>query len=228
MYSYNNNCKNITMTIFLFILLIILMILVSSVKFKIYFSQLGLEYYYKIDIYYFINICSLDKNDIKKMAKNEKIKKIYENKFKKEGENTKDIIKGFLKKPSKKAKRIISYINIEKLIINIKIGLIDILPTIFAIPILSTIISFLMKIILNNTDIRKYMNNTHCRRKNKRNYVFYITPIYNKAYMETKISCIIKIKIAHIIYIIFCFLMIEGGKKDGRTSNRRAYEYCNE
>ena len=61
------------------------------------------------------------------------------------------------------------------------------------------------------------------------NYYWKIIPMYeNKNYLNVTLDCIISIKLIHIIYTIYKNLLRKKGGKNGRTSNRRAYDYSDE
>lgn len=63
----------------------------------------------------------------------------------------------------------------------------------------------------------------------EKNYYYKIDPIYHKGnYYKIKLDCIIRLKMVHIIYIIYVILKKRRGRKNARTSNRRPYEYSYE
>lgn len=99
---------------------------------------------------------------------------------------------------------------LEEIDLKVIISLLEVLPTILAIPILSTIIS----IIIEKT-AKKY---------EKEKYKYSVTPTYNLNLMvKMELKCIISIKIVHIIEVIYMMLKKEVEKNDERTSNRRTY-----
>ena len=104
------------------------------------------------------------------------------------------------------------FFKIEKIDINTKLGLIDIFPTIYGIPLISTFYAFLFNYLKISFD---------------ENHRFNVRAVYNKLEISSKLSCILSIKIAHIIYIII-LLKCERSKKYGQSSNRRTNEYCYE
>ncbi len=116
------------------------------------------------------------------------------------------------KKNSSNIKFILKYLNIEKLIIEFYSGLISIMPSVLSIPIISIIISSIYTFLNVNYD---------------KNHYFKVKPIYNNLKISTKIHCIVSMKIAHIIYILFK-LSFERGERNGKSSNRRFNEYCYE
>lgn len=106
-------------------------------------------------------------------------------------------------------------IRIDKLNLKLEIGTIDVILTSAIIAILASVIG----IILANV-IKKY-------EKEKYNYKIY--PIYqNKNLIKLNLNCIIKVKMVHIIYIIYLLVMKRRVEKNERTSNRRSYDYSYE
>lgn len=60
----------------------------------------------------------------------------------------------------------------------------------------------------------------------KENKFYYkINPVYNKNMYKIELDCIIRVKMVHIISVIYMVLKKKGEKKNERTSNRRSYEY---
>jgi hypothetical protein len=53
---------------------------------------------------------------------------------------------------------------------------------------------------------------------------------FSRIVFDANISCIFNIRMGHIIKVVFLLILklLEGGGLFGRTSNTRAYEYCNE
>ena len=90
--------------------------------------------------------------------------------------------------------------------------------TTYAIPFISTLISFFLKLTVKNVNLR-----------NKREYYYKIEPVYNTNIINLRLNCIINVKMVHIINIIYIFLNKKGrSDKYERTSNRRSYDYSNE
>lgn len=103
--------------------------------------------------------------------------------------------------------------------LNLKIGVEDIMVTTYAIPIISTLISFILRLTVKDIHL-----------KNKRkDYYYKIEPIYNKNIINLRLNCIINVKIVHIINIIYIFLIKRRrSDKYERTSYRRSYGYSHE
>lgn len=101
----------------------------------------------------------------------------------------------------------IEYINLK-----INIGTEDTFGTSLIVAIISTILG----IALNK------------QLKNKKN-TFIITPIYtNKNILKINLNCILKIKMIHIIYILYIINTNKGVDNNVRTSNRRNYAHSYE
>ena len=130
----------------------------------------------------------LEKVDIKKLEKDISIKKI--------------------KEVSKKSKFIIKKFNLK-----IEIGTENASITAFIIPLLSTLVSF----ILRNRVI------------DYKNQKFNIKPLFlNKNLVNIEFSGIFEMKMIHIINIIYILNKKKGEDKNERTSNRRSYAYSYE
>ncbi len=188
-----------------------------------YELQFGIYFFNKIRIFKFtINekrikklqnskfIKRLSKVDFGKVTK--KLEKRIENKvlYNYKNFNILNIIKVLLKeiKPE-----------ISKIKFNLKIGFGDIIITTFAIPIISTLISFFLKLSV------KDLNSEN----KKREYYYKIEPIYNKNIINLRLNCIINVKIVHIINIIYIFLIKKRrSDKYERASYRRSYGYSHE
>ncbi len=105
-------------------------------------------------------------------------------------------------------------INLEQINLKLVIGLIDTMVTILSIPILSTIIS----IIIARTT-KEYI---------KEDYKYTIIPDYGtNLVIKIQLNCIINIKLAHIMKVIYMLLKKGSEKNDERTSNRRTYVCSN-
>ena len=143
------------MIIFLILISTLLIIIFTKIKIKIFFTLKNFEYYYCVDIIiYNLTIIKIDKNKIEKYAK--KIKEKRKNK----------------KQNKIKASKIMKKIKIEELNINIKIGLLEIFPTVFSIPIISTIIATILPLLKTEKNKIKYN----------------IQPIYNEVAIQTKVT----------------------------------------
>ena len=103
-----------------------------------------------------------------------------------------------------------SKLQIEKGYLNVEIGTDDVIITGF----LVTIVSSIAGILFRNT--------------NKKDSFFKVIPLYEYGNaINFNFNCIIKVKMVHIIYVIF-ILIKKGMKKNERTSNRRSYDYSYE
>ena len=170
-----------------------------------------LNYDYEIDIklhlFNFIKVLSIkiDKEKINKLNLKDKIQKI----------NFKKLQKEVL--PKKEQKEILRKLNIElkKFDLKLQIGTIDVIFTTAIVTLLASGIGIGLANI-----IKEY-------KKEKYNYEIY--PIYqNKNLIKIQLNCIINLKMVHIISIIYLLLKKRRVEKDGRTSNRRAYDYSYE
>lgn len=64
---------------------------------------------------------------------------------------------------------------------------------------------------------------------NKEKYSYEIYPIYqNKNLIKLDLNCIIKVKMVHIISIIYLIVKKRRVEKSERTSNRMSYDYSYE
>ena len=132
----------------------------------------------------------------------EKIKKIDIQKIEK------DMSINKLKEVLKENKFVINRINL-----NIEIGTENASLTAILIPIISMVISFLLKNKIKSYKIQK----------------FNVKPVFiNKNLLNIDFSGIFEIKMIHIINIIYILNKKEGVKKYERTSNRRSYAYSYE
>lgn len=195
MNNHSDIWKNITMIIF-YVICFLMVILFSKIKIEVYFSSKNLEFNYTIGIIYFKKIKSFDKDAVEKYI-NKKHKTASKQNKKTKFSNVKFILR---------------YLNIEKLVIEFYSGFIDIMPTVFSIPIISIIISSIYMYLNINYDKKHY---------------FKVKPIYNDLKISSKIHCIVSVKIAHIIYILLR-LTFERRKENGKSSNRRFNEHCYE
>lgn len=201
-----------------FIILTITVIVLSTISIKIdrfklsnYNERGKAKYDFKIFLeLFFLNklkIFSLkiDKKQIKKINLQQKMKNVDFNKLK-----TKAPSKEEINKLIKKLK-----INVAKLNFRLEIGTMDVILT-------SAIITFLASAIGIGLArvIKEY---------SKEKYQYEIIPVYqNKNQIKLDLNCIIKVKIVHIISVIY--LLVKKGRveKNERTSNRRSYDYSYE
>lgn len=138
-----------------------------------------------------INIEEVAEKNIKTIMSNEKIKKAIKN----------------------------IEIRLDKLYLNINIGVEDAVLTSYLIGVISIIISNILPHIIN------IKNKTTSEIKNK--YKYQVAPLYmNKNLYKINLNCIFDAKLVHIIYVIY--LMKRRVDKNERTSNRKSYEYSYE
>lgn len=120
--------------------------------------------------------------------------------------------------PSKKDfKEIIKklQIKIDKLNLKLDIGTIDIILTSAIITVLASTIGIVLARM-----IKKY---------DKERYNYEIHPIYqDKNIIKLDLNCIIKVKMVHIISIIYLLVKKRRVEENERTSNRRSYDYSYE
>jgi len=117
----------------------------------------------------------------------------------------------------KEAIEIIKNLKVEvaKLNLNLEIGTEDVIITSGIIAVLSSVLG----IVLAQT-IKKYDREKH---------KYEIYPVYqNKNLINLYLNCIIKVKMVHIIYIIYVLVKKRRVNKYERTSNRRTYDYSYE
>lgn len=204
---------------FLFLLLTVLILSTISIRIEnLNLSNINLENKLKINycIYfelYFLNklkILSLreEKEDLDKLSSKFDLKdKVQKVNFK---SMKKNISKEELKKILKTLK-----IDLYKINLKIKIGTEDVIITSVIITILSTILGAIFA-----RAIKKYDSKRHS---------FEIYPIYqNRNQIKLSLNCIIKVKMVHIIYIIYVLLKKRRVDKHERASNRRSYDYSYE
>lgn len=107
-----------------------------------------------------------------------------------------------------KIKELIKNIQVEKIIINSKIGTENLIITSFIVATLASILAILFAKIKKPS--------------------YKIEPVYtNKNYLYLNINCIFKVKLVHIINISKNLKKKGVVPKYGNTSNRRAYAYSN-
>lgn len=148
----------------------------------------------------------IDNKKIEKM-KNSKLAK--SKLLKKAIDQQKEVLK-------KEVIKMIKVLDIELKQINLKIveGLTDIMLTIFAVPVVSMAISMLI-----SKTAKKYK---------KEKYKYTVIPNYNADFtIKIQLNCIINIKLAHIMKVIYILLKKGSEKNDERTSNRRTYVCSN-
>lgn len=194
------------MIIFLCVVLLFVLFLNSKLKLDVVFSYANIEhtvhrYDYRISIIYFKKIKSFSRKDINIWIKNRRKKKGISNNNRRRSIKYLKFLNNYIK-----------FFEFEKITTYVRSGLISVIPTSFSVPIISTLLAFVYSkynICLNN------------------NCNFLVEPSYNKLELTVDVNSIISIKIVNIIYILLK-IWIERRNKNGRTSNRRSYEYCYE
>lgn len=160
-------CQNNIMIIFLFLFIIFILILLNKkVRISIDFSVNGLEYNFCININYFFDILTLYKEDFARLKKKTK--------------------KRLKKKKTYFPKWIFKRLDINRINLDIGVGLGDVFVTTMSVPIVSTCVSILM---------RKYLS--------KSTKKFSVKPIYNKLFVTAKGSIEASVKLKDVIYMIF-------------------------
>ena len=106
-------------------------------------------------------------------------------------------------------------IRVSKFSLNLEIGTENVIFTSILVTLLSTVFSIVLSRVLE----KEAINNSQ----------YLVTPIYHdKNLLKIEFDCIINLKMVHIIYIMFHLLKKGRVSKDGRTSNRRPYDYSYE
>ena len=203
--------------VFLFILVSIILILIFS-KIKIEIKNLKIssniqkhlatDYIIEFKLYILKKIpiikFTITDEKIRKLKIKQKLEKVDIKKIEK------DLSINKIKEIIKKSKFII-----KKFKLKAEIGTENASFTAIVIPIVSTIISFILK-----NKIKNY---------NYKNQKFIIKPIFlNKNIINIDFSGIFEVKMIHIINIMYIINKKEGVKKYERTSNRRSYAYSYE
>ena len=210
--------------VFAFIILITIILLFSKIKINVNkFNYLSINpKNKKTDYTIIIQLIILKKFSIfeikfnkNNIMKIEKIKQKIKNKFETfdftEIKKNKEVKKKILK-IIKKLK-----IDIDKINLNIEIGTENAVLTSFIIPVVATLLTYILKNSIKNNVIKSEENK------------FKIQPIYyNQNLLNILFSGIFEIKMIHIINIIYILRKKEGVKEYERTSNRRTYGYSYE
>lgn len=145
----------------------------------------------------------ITKEKLEKLNIKNKIKNIDLSKIDLKGNLDKERLKDI-----KKYKPQIEYINLY-----MDIGLDNAALTSYIVAVVSSVLGITLSKQLENSD------------KNR----FIINPVYtNKNLLNLELNCIFKIKMLHIIYIIYILNKKRRDDKNVRTSNRRAYGYSYE
>lgn len=230
------------MLFFLCVLIIFLVIFVvirySSIRISIINLEIDTDnkdiisdYQFEIGIYFLnkIRLIKLTVNEkkIKKLQNSRFIKKLYSVNF---GKVTKKIEKKLQNRVIQdyKSFNILNFIKvllkelkleISKFNLSFKLGVSDIMVTTYAVPIISTLISFILKLTVKDINLRN----------KRKDYYYKIEPVYNKNIINLRLNCIINVKIVHIINIIYIFLIKKRrSDKYERASYRRSYGYSHE
>ena len=202
----------------LFLVLLITVVILSTISFRIEkFKASNYNEYGKLKIDYkvffellFLNklkifSIKIDKGVADKLKVKDKLKNI-------------DFQQAKTNMPSKKDfKEIIKklQIKIDKLNLKLDIGTIDIILTSTIITVLASTIGIVLARM-----IKKY---------DKERYNYEIHPIYqDKNIIKLDLNCIIKVKMVHIISIIYLLVKKRRVEENERTSNRRSYDYSYE
>lgn len=230
------------MLFFLCVLIIFLVILLvirySSIRISIINLEIDTDnkdiisdYQVEVDIFFFKKIrimkFTVNKKKVKKLQNSKFIKRISNINF---GRVTKRLEKRLQDKVMLDYKNF-NILNFVKILskeikpeilrfkLNLKIGVEDIMVTTYAIPIISTLISFILRLTVKDVKLKN----------KKREYYYKIEPIYNKNIINLRLNCIINVKIVHIINIIYIFLIKKRrSDKYERASYRRSYGYSHE
>ncbi len=203
--------------VFAFIILITIILLFSKIKININkFNYLSINpKNKKTDYTIIIQLIILKKFPILEIKFNknniikiEKIKRKIKNKF-----ETFDFTE--IEKDIEIIKKL--KIDIDKINLNIEIGTENAVLTSFIIPVVATLLTYILKNSIKNNVIKSEENK------------FKIQPIYyNQNLLNILFSGIFEIKMIHIINIIYILRKKEGVKEYERTSNRRTYGYSYE
>ena len=150
----------------------------------------------------------------KTVVSKEKIQKIYDSKILKKLHIKQDL-KNEIKFRKQEFLEILKRVQIEIVKFNLKIniGLEDAAITALVVWGLSSIISIILPFLLKPANLKK------CK--------YCIMPIYMQRNLyNIKLKGIIKLKVVHIIYVIY-ILVKKGRDENERASNRRTYDYSN-
>ena len=207
--------------IILFLILLILLILFSTIRINVdKFNFNNETVSNKCDYRFFINLYFLDKiKFFEVMINEERIKKL--NQTMNIETKIKDIdfkkVKGNL--PNKKEiKNVIKRINIslDEFHLILKVGTEDVIITSALVAGIASVLGIVLAKLIKSYNDEKYK--------------YEIIPVYkNKNMVNLSFDCIIKIKMIHIIGIIYTLVNKRKEKiKHERTSNRRSYDYSYE
>ena len=217
----------IVLTILFLITLLFFLLLLSNIEIEInkfWFDSNNRKHEKLEDYLFYIRLKLLDRITwFKIKIDNKKIIKFKNSKFFKDKLSEKLNRLGDIKNNVLKNKKdILKINNLKELNIRIKQLEFDMqlcasnnIITSFSVAILASIISIFLA--------------RSTKKKDRNKYQYRITPIYGyKPSLKIKLSCIIDIKIVHIINVIYMLIKKRSGESDERTSNRRTYVYSNE
>jgi len=204
--------------IFGFILLSVLLIGLSTINIRISklkvsndnaINKLEHDYivYFELLFLNKIKIFSvkIDKDKIKQLNLKEKVQ-VMEFKNIKKDLLTQEEIKEIIKKLK---------VNISEFKLQLEVGVEDVIITSGIVAVLSSLLGIILARF-----IKEY---------NREKYKYQINPMYkNKNLIKLNLNCIIKVKMVHIIYIIYVLVKKRRVNKYERTSNRRTYDYSYE
>lgn len=107
-------------------------------------------------------------------------------------------------------------INLDEFHLNLQIGTRDVIITSAIVAVIASALGIILAKVIKNYDDQKYR--------------YKIIPVYkNKNMVNLSFDCIIKVKMIHIISIIYTLVSKRKEKiKYERTSNRRSYDYSYE
>lgn len=201
-----------------FILLLVIVVLLSTMSIRTEKLELSncnksgkLQYDY--DIYFellFLNkikilSIKIDKKKLNKLKVKQKMQNIDFKKMKKDMPK-KEEIKDIVKKLD---------LEIDTFKLKLKIGTEDVIVTSAIVSILASIIGIVLAKVIKEYKEEKYE--------------YEIYPIYqNRNQILLNLNCIIKVKMVHIIFIIYLLLKKRRVGKNERTSNRGTYDYSYE
>lgn len=204
--------------IFVFLLLVITVLILSTIsirieKFKVSnyneCRKLHIDYEVFFELFFLNKLkifsIKIDKQLVNKLNVKQRMKNINFKQIKTDMPKAKELTE-LIKKLQ---------ITVDEFNLKTEIGTIDVILTSAIITILASGIGIILAQV-----IKKY-------EKEKYNYEIY--PIYqNKNLIKLNLNCIIKVKMVHIIFVIYLLIKKRRVEKYERTSNRRAYDYSYE
>lgn len=203
---------------FIALLIVVLMLSVIKIDVRELKVDSGKKSEWLEELHIYLQLYFLGKIKIGQISINKnKLKKIPIDKLK---EKMKQIdikeleMSKFEKQEIKKAVKELQ-INVEKINLEMNVGVDDMMLT----TVIVTLISVGIGILLPHV-VKKYV---------PENYYYKIMPIYtNQNKIKIDFKCIICTKVVHIIYVIYILIKMRRVKNNERTSNRRYYDYSYE